>query len=232
MHAQLEQGPGGVATRQYVRHRPQDTVLYNIVEQHAPSFFQALGEQGASLPGFVRDEFDAYLRYGRLEYGFIRAKCQACRFEHLAAFSCKLRGFCPSCADAPMGSVVSLATAPRLRCAPRLVDQRAGDSEPGHIECGHRTRWPTAQSRRANRHHHLRAAIWECGQSQRPPPYPGARRCLHFRARQGPFSPRLGAPTRATTQTVGHGAGAHHLHLGARWRVGQGGRTSLFRLIA
>ena len=56
-----------------------------------------LREQGASLPGFVRDEFDAYLRCGRLEYGFIRAKCQARRFERLAAFSCKLRGFCPSC---------------------------------------------------------------------------------------------------------------------------------------
>ena len=57
-----------------------------------------LHEQGASLPGSVRDEFDAYLCCGRLEYGFIPAKCQACRFEHLAAFSCKLRGFCPSCA--------------------------------------------------------------------------------------------------------------------------------------
>jgi hypothetical protein len=24
-------------------------------------------------------------------------KCNGCRFEHLVAFSCKLRGFCPSC---------------------------------------------------------------------------------------------------------------------------------------
>ena len=59
-------------------------------------------EQGASLPGFVRDEFDAYMRCGRLEHGFIRAKRQACRFEHLVAFSCKRRGFCPSCAAGRM----------------------------------------------------------------------------------------------------------------------------------
>ena len=96
MHAHVEQGPGGAKAKcEYARHRPEDTVLYNIIEQHAPSLFQALGERGVSLPGFVRDEFDAYMRCGRLEHGFLRAKCQGCRFEHLVAFSCKLGGFCP-----------------------------------------------------------------------------------------------------------------------------------------
>ena len=32
-----------------------------------------------------------------LKHGFLRVKCNGCRFEHLVAFSCKLRGFCPSC---------------------------------------------------------------------------------------------------------------------------------------
>jgi hypothetical protein len=81
----------------YTRHRPEETVLYQVVEQNVESFFDAVAEQGTSLPGFVRDEFDAYLRCGRLEHGFIRAKCEGCRYEHLVAFSCKLRGFCPSC---------------------------------------------------------------------------------------------------------------------------------------
>ncbi len=33
----------------YVRHRPKDTVLYAVVEEHAEAFFARLGEQGASL---------------------------------------------------------------------------------------------------------------------------------------------------------------------------------------
>jgi len=49
------------------------------------------------LPAFVVDEFRNYLRCGRLEHGFIRVKCDGCRHEHLVAFSCKRRGFCPSC---------------------------------------------------------------------------------------------------------------------------------------
>ena len=45
------------------------------------------GERGGALPGFVREEFKAYLRCGRLEHGFIRAKCTGCRYQHLVAFS-------------------------------------------------------------------------------------------------------------------------------------------------
>ena len=44
-------------------------------------FCDNASEQGASLPGFVREEFDAYLRCRRLEHGFVRAKCEGCRYE-------------------------------------------------------------------------------------------------------------------------------------------------------
>ncbi|MCP4035541.1 MAG: transposase [bacterium] len=87
----------GEGQRRYARHRPQDSVLYQIVERHAGAFFDAMTEQGASLPRFVRDEFDAYIDCGRIECGFVRAKCEACRYELLAPFSCRKRGFCPSC---------------------------------------------------------------------------------------------------------------------------------------
>ncbi|MDC3954365.1 transposase zinc-binding domain-containing protein [Polyangium jinanense] len=50
-----------------------------------------------SLPRFVVREVEAYLRCGILEYGFIRVECEACGFERRVAFSCKRRGFCPSC---------------------------------------------------------------------------------------------------------------------------------------
>jgi len=49
------------------------------------------------LPKFVANEVDEYLRCGILEYGFVRAVCETCGFDRLVAFSCKRRGFCPSC---------------------------------------------------------------------------------------------------------------------------------------
>ena len=33
----------------YARHRPEDTVLYRIVEQHLGSFFDSVTEQGGSF---------------------------------------------------------------------------------------------------------------------------------------------------------------------------------------
>ena len=57
------------AQRRYARHRPEQTLLYQTVEQYADAFFAHLAERDASLPGFVRDECEAYLRCGRLEHG-------------------------------------------------------------------------------------------------------------------------------------------------------------------
>lgn len=49
------------------------------------------------LPDFAIKEFEAYLRCGILAHGFLRAQCTSCQHEMLVAFSCKKRGFCPSC---------------------------------------------------------------------------------------------------------------------------------------
>jgi hypothetical protein len=45
----------------------------------------------------VCDEFEGYLKCGRLEHGYLRVVCESRREEKLVAFSCKGRGFCPSC---------------------------------------------------------------------------------------------------------------------------------------
>ena len=79
------------------RHRPEETPLYRIVETCYPKFLARLEAEGASRPHFVQQEFDHYLKCGLLEHGFLRVKCDACHHEHLVAFSCKRRGFCPSC---------------------------------------------------------------------------------------------------------------------------------------
>ena len=102
------------ASRRYQRHRPEQTPLYPIVEQHLATLQDELQRQEAPLPRFVLAEFQAYLRCGRLEFGFLRVKCNGCRHEHLVAFSCKRRGFCPSCGARRMiESSAHLGSSPR-----------------------------------------------------------------------------------------------------------------------
>jgi hypothetical protein len=45
----------------------------------------------------MKDEFDAYVECGILAHGFLRLCIGECGQVKLLAFSCKLRGFCPSC---------------------------------------------------------------------------------------------------------------------------------------
>ena len=45
----------------YERHRPEQTPLYAVVEEHFPRFLQRLEAEGVSLPHFVGEEFEAYL---------------------------------------------------------------------------------------------------------------------------------------------------------------------------
>ena len=46
-----------------------------------------LAEQGTALPAYVEKEFEAYLKCGRLEHGFLRVRCESCHLERLVAFS-------------------------------------------------------------------------------------------------------------------------------------------------
>ena len=72
----------------YARHRPEQTTLYRLVQQHAQSFIaQSEEATGARLPQFVRDEFDAFLEYGILAHGFLRLRCGDCGHDKLVAFS-------------------------------------------------------------------------------------------------------------------------------------------------
>lgn len=82
----------------YQRHAPENTTLYKLIQSNWLSF-QSQVEQdlGHPLPDFVIKEFEEYLRCGILAHGFLRAQCTTCRHEMLVAFSCKKRGFCPSC---------------------------------------------------------------------------------------------------------------------------------------
>jgi hypothetical protein len=86
---------GGV----YVPRAPATGTLYRVVRDHLAAFAATVEARsdGAGLPAFVRAEFDKFLRCGVLAHGFARVRCGSCGFERLVAFSCKGRGFCPSC---------------------------------------------------------------------------------------------------------------------------------------
>ena len=91
------QASAGVTASVYERHRPEHTLLYELVEDYYPALKAQLSAQGNAMPAYIEREFEAYLKCGRLEHGFLWTRCESCHAEHLVAFSGKRRGFCPSC---------------------------------------------------------------------------------------------------------------------------------------
>ena len=60
----------------YERHRPEQTTLYRLVQQHAARFIaHTEASTGSALPRFIKDEFDAFLECGNLAHGFLRLRC-------------------------------------------------------------------------------------------------------------------------------------------------------------
>ena len=59
------------------------------------------------LPLPVEKEMRAYLECGILAYGFVRARCEDCGASRAVVFSCKKRGFCPSCSGRRMADTAA-----------------------------------------------------------------------------------------------------------------------------
>jgi len=74
-------------------------VLHQVVAEHLETFLGAVAEagDGAGLPQFVEREFREFLTCGVFEGGVARFQCEGCAREQLVPFSCKGRGWCPSC---------------------------------------------------------------------------------------------------------------------------------------
>ena len=85
----------------YRPRHPERTALYRLFEGHFEEYVrrhEARFERGSGpLRAVVERTVAAYLDCGRLFGGFARLRCPACRGEHLLAFSCQTRNFCPSC---------------------------------------------------------------------------------------------------------------------------------------
>ena len=85
--AAVREARSGVGATVYARHRPESTLLYQLIEEYYPAFEAHLAAQGTALPDYVRQEFADYLKCGRLKHGFLRVHCDTCHAEYLVAFS-------------------------------------------------------------------------------------------------------------------------------------------------
>jgi Transposase zinc-binding domain/Putative transposase len=88
---------------------PSRTVLYQVIAANLETFLASLNADfdAKGLPAYVQREFYDYLQCGILAHGFLRLGCDTCKKEVLLAFSCKRRGFCPSCADRRMAQTAA-----------------------------------------------------------------------------------------------------------------------------
>jgi hypothetical protein len=92
-----------VPTVTYERRRPEETTLYQVVQDNLETLYGAVddGAVKVALPEFVRTEL-----------GFVHVRCATCEHHLAVAFSCKTRTLCPSCSGRRMAG-----------CAAHLVDR-------------------------------------------------------------------------------------------------------------
>ena len=97
------------AVATYAPRDPSSTVLYHVIAEHLETFLASCNDdsEATGLPGYVQREFYDYLQCGILAHGFLRLGCDTCKKELLVPFSCKRRGFCPSCAGRRMAQMAA-----------------------------------------------------------------------------------------------------------------------------
>ena len=93
--------------RPYARRKPEASDLYQIVQQELETFLAGAAARERPVPRFVARELRAFLRCGILAHGFLRVHCDGCGLDRVVAFSCKGRGFCPSCGGRRMADTAA-----------------------------------------------------------------------------------------------------------------------------
>ena len=88
---------GACKVKKYVRREPEETVLYQAVQDHFETFLAARSYEGRDLPEYIIKEFREFLKCGRLEHGLVIVHCADCSHHYPVGLSCKRRGFCSSC---------------------------------------------------------------------------------------------------------------------------------------
>ena len=81
----------------YKPRRAWENPLYHTVAENLATFLADRQFLGRPVPFFVVRDFRAFLDCGVPANGFLRVHCEACGRDRIVPFSCKGRGFCPSC---------------------------------------------------------------------------------------------------------------------------------------
>ncbi|MDQ7007417.1 MAG: transposase zinc-binding domain-containing protein [Acidobacteriota bacterium] len=93
--------PAAAPSTVYRPRHPERSDFYKIFEQHFERYLSVYDERyeprWGPLRPVVQPAVERFLDCGRLEGGFARVRCERCGAEHLLAFSCSCRNFCPSC---------------------------------------------------------------------------------------------------------------------------------------
>ena len=108
MDAEAGGVPAGPRPGVYVPRQTHDCDAAVLVRQHLPSFLARLEESGHSLPEFVKREHEEFAWCGDFERGFVQTVCRQCGDELRVPFSCKGRGYCPSCMGRRMAECAAL----------------------------------------------------------------------------------------------------------------------------
>jgi hypothetical protein len=91
----------------YRPRHPEESILYGVVAEQLETFLERQDLRGRIVPRFVERELRSFLDCGVLAKGFLRIHCDACQQDRVVPFSCKGRGFCPSCGGRHMADTAA-----------------------------------------------------------------------------------------------------------------------------
>ena len=90
----------------YSRRVPEQELLHRVLAEHLETFLDRTRTEDHELPRYVEQELREYVTCGGLET-VLRLRCDDCHKELVVAFSCKGRGFCPSCTGRRMADTAA-----------------------------------------------------------------------------------------------------------------------------
>jgi hypothetical protein len=81
----------------YAQRTPESGKVFGLIQRNWLKFTAEANQVEKPPAKHIVKEIEEFLGCGVLARGFLRLKCDTCNSSRFVAFSCKRRGFCPSC---------------------------------------------------------------------------------------------------------------------------------------